>query len=51
MLGACRADRAGSDVDVLADFEPGSALFDVLGLAAEPAHLPGRHVDGEAAGD
>ena len=38
-------DGAGSDIDFLVDFEPGSSLFDLLHLQDELAELLGVPVD------
>ena len=38
-------DHAGSDIDFLVDFEPGSSLFDVLRVGDELTELLGRRVD------
>ena len=38
-------DHEGSDIDLLVDFEPGSSLFDLMGMADELTELLGRPVD------
>ena len=38
-------DGAGSDIDFLVDFEPGSSLFDLLHLQDELSALLGTSVD------
>lgn len=37
--------KAGSDIDFLVDFEPGSSLFDLLHMTDELEQLLGRRVD------
>lgn len=43
-------DEAGSDLDFLVEFEPGSSLFDLLHLKDELEQLLGRPVDVVSAG-
>lgn len=38
-------DRPDSDIDLLAEFEPGRSLLDVIGLEQELEHLLGRRVE------
>ena len=38
-------DRPESDIDLLADFEPGRSLLDVIGLEQELEQLLGRRVE------
>jgi predicted nucleotidyltransferase len=43
-------DQAGSDIDFLVDFEPGSSLFDLVHLQDELSTLLGCPVDVVAVG-
>ena len=38
-------DRPDSDIDLLAEFEPGRSLLDVIGLEQELGELLGRRVE------
>ena len=38
-------DHAGSDIDFLVDFEPGSSLFDLMHITDELTELLGRPID------
>ncbi len=42
---ARREDRSNSDVDFLVDFQPGSTLFDQVGLIEALSNKLGRKVD------
>jgi predicted nucleotidyltransferase len=39
------SDRPDSDIDLLAEFEPGRSLLDVIGLEQELGELLGRRVE------
>jgi predicted nucleotidyltransferase len=43
-------DRPDSDIDLLAEFEPGRSLLDVIGLEQELEELLGRRVEVLTAG-
>jgi predicted nucleotidyltransferase len=43
-------DGPGSDIDFLVEFEPGSSLFDLMGLQDDLSELLGRSVDVVSAG-
>lgn len=43
-------EHAGSDIDLLVEFEPGSSLFDLMHLQDDLEDLLGRRVDVVSAG-